>query len=59
MRMGISREEARDMEEAHAEGLHDELPREGCPMCSGRELRSYPTEAELARSRERRAGAAE
>jgi hypothetical protein len=25
--------EARDMAEAHAEGLHDDLPREGCPEC--------------------------
>lgn len=23
----------RDLEEAHAEGLHDEIPREGCPLC--------------------------
>jgi hypothetical protein len=23
----------RDMEAAHAEGLHDEIPRDGCPQC--------------------------
>jgi hypothetical protein len=27
------REARRDMAEAHAEGLHDGLPREGCPEC--------------------------
>lgn len=43
MRHGITREEARDMEQAHAEGLHDELPRSGCPTCDRRELSSYPT----------------
>jgi hypothetical protein len=26
----------RDMEEAHAQGLHDESPREFCPMCERR-----------------------
>lgn len=37
----VTREQARDMADAHAEGLH-ELPREGCPECEGRELRGYP-----------------
>lgn len=55
MRMVITREEARDMEQAHAEGYHDELPREGCPTCSDRELSSYPTAAEIARRAEAQA----
>ena len=38
----ITREEARDMAEAHGEGWHDDLKREGCPECEGRELSSYP-----------------
>lgn len=25
-----------DFDDAHAEGLHDGLPREGCPSCAGR-----------------------
>jgi hypothetical protein len=25
-----------DMEEAHAQGMHDDLPREGCPSCLDR-----------------------
>ena len=40
--MRITREQAEDMADAHAQGLHDELPREGCPECEGRELRDYP-----------------
>jgi hypothetical protein len=48
MRMVITREEAYDMEDAHSQGLHDELPREGCPTCSRRETSSYPTAAEVA-----------
>lgn len=28
-----SADEARDMADAHAEGLHEDLPREGCPEC--------------------------
>lgn len=44
--MEITREQARDMAEAHAEGLHDDLPREGCPECEGRDLRDYPSEKE-------------
>jgi hypothetical protein len=39
--MRITREEARDMAEAHAEGMHGD-PREGCPECEGRDLRDYP-----------------
>jgi hypothetical protein len=27
------RAEAREFDEAHAQGLHDEAPREGCPEC--------------------------
>jgi hypothetical protein len=38
----ITREEARDMAEAHGQGHHDEIRREGCPECEGRELRDYP-----------------
>jgi hypothetical protein len=40
--MNITREQARDMVDAHAEGMHAELPREGCPECEDRPLRSYP-----------------
>ena len=36
------RQQARDMAAAHAEGLHVDHPREGCPECEGRELREYP-----------------
>lgn len=50
MRMTITREEAYDMEDAHSQGLHEELPRDGCPTCQRRELSSYPTAAEVARS---------
>lgn len=39
----VTREQARGMQDAHNEGYHDELPREFCPDCTGRELRSYPT----------------
>lgn len=40
----VTRDQARDMAEAHNEGLHDgENRREGCPECEGRELRDYPT----------------
>lgn len=38
----ITRAQAEDMADAHVEGLHDDLPREGCPECEGRDLRSYP-----------------
>lgn len=40
--MTITREQARDMAEAHAEAMHGGLPREGCPECEGRDLRDYP-----------------
>jgi len=40
--MTITRAQAEDMSDAHSHGLHDELPREGCPDCDGRELVSYP-----------------
>jgi hypothetical protein len=30
------------MADAHTEGLHDDLPREGCPDCEGRDLSEYP-----------------
>jgi hypothetical protein len=40
--MRITREQAQDMAEAHAQGLHAELPREGCPECEDRPLRDYP-----------------
>jgi hypothetical protein len=39
--MKITREQAEDMSQAHAEGYHDELPREGCPDCEDRDLREY------------------
>lgn len=48
--MPFTREEAADMREAHAEGWHtppDGVPREGCPDCMGRPLRTYPTAASL------------
>lgn len=28
-----------DMEEAHAQGMHDDLPREGCPECNDKRNR--------------------
>lgn len=31
--------QSRDMASAHAEGLHDELPREFCPECGGQRRR--------------------
>jgi hypothetical protein len=51
MRHTITREEAYDMETAHAQGLH-EFPREGCPLCEDRDLRSYPTAAQVAKAKE-------
>ena len=56
MRMIVSREEAESMEDAHAEGLHDELPRQFCPGCEDRPLISYPTERQI---RERQMAASE
>lgn len=47
MRTIISREEARDMKEAHVEGLHDDLPRQFCPECEGKLLSEYPTERQI------------
>lgn len=41
METRITREQARDMAEAHVEGLHDEDKREGCPECEGRVLSDY------------------
>jgi hypothetical protein len=38
----ITRSEANDMSHAHAEGLHADHAREGCPDCDGRDLSSYP-----------------
>jgi hypothetical protein len=35
-------EQARDMEEAHAQGYHDEIPREGCPECEDKRNRVGP-----------------
>jgi hypothetical protein len=52
MRRTITREEAYDMENAHAQGFHAELPREGCPLCEDRDLRSYPTAAQVAKAKE-------
>lgn len=31
--MGESIDRSQDFAEAHAEGMHDDLPREGCPEC--------------------------
>jgi hypothetical protein len=31
-----------DFMEAHAEGLHDEIPREGCPDCDDKKNRVGP-----------------
>jgi len=49
--VNITREEARNMAEAHAEGYHtppEGLPREGCPECEDRPLRDYPPSGEYA-----------
>lgn len=43
----VSREEARDMADAHAEGLHADLPRDFCPECEGRDLSTYPLVRDL------------
>jgi hypothetical protein len=42
--MTITRSQAEDMAQAHAEGYHSppEMPREGCPECEDRALSSYP-----------------
>lgn len=42
--MKITREQAQDMADAHAEGYHtppDGMPREGCPECEQRPLKDY------------------
>lgn len=49
----VSREEALNMVDAHIDGCHDDLPREGCPECEGKELRDYPTADEIERRREK------
>lgn len=43
----LSREDARELADAHGEGLHAEAPRDGCPECDRRELSSYPPLVEL------------
>lgn len=45
-KLGITREQAEDMAQAHAEGWHADLPREGCPECEDRPLRDYPRAAD-------------
>jgi len=45
--MKLYREQAEDMLDAHLEGLHDDLPREGCPECEGRDLKDYPRAPKL------------
>lgn len=40
MKMGTTRDEARDYEDAHAQGLHDDVPREGCPECERQKNRT-------------------
>jgi hypothetical protein len=37
-----SREELRDFEDAHAQGLHDDLPRDWCPECERQRGRVGP-----------------
>lgn len=48
MRTVVYRHEAREMSDAHAEGLHFESPRDYCPDCMNRELSSYPVAPEKA-----------
>lgn len=48
--MRTTREEALNMREAHAEGWHtppEGMPREGCPDCEDRPLRTYPRAQDL------------
>lgn len=47
MRAITSREQARNMMEAHFEGYHDEFPRQFCPECEGKLLSEYPTEQQI------------
>jgi hypothetical protein len=51
-RRPITRELARDMAEAHADGYHADFPREGCPECEDRDLRSYPTQEQIDTTRQ-------
>lgn len=44
MKSVVTREEARNMSSAHADGLHDEAPRQFCPDCEDRPLSSYPSD---------------
>lgn len=37
MRRDLTTQEREEMATAHAQGLHDELPREGCPECPTRQ----------------------
>jgi hypothetical protein len=46
-RSEVTREQARDMADAHSEGLHSKDPRQFCPDCEGRELSSYPLAARV------------
>lgn len=48
-RFPVTRQQARDMAEAHAEGFHIEIPRQGCPECEDRELGEYPIEKGISR----------
>lgn len=38
----VTRQQAKDMAQAHAEGLHADAPREFCPECEGRDIATYP-----------------
>jgi hypothetical protein len=48
----VYRHEAQDMADAHAEGLHAELPREFCPECEGRDLASYPVQPQRSNNKQ-------
>jgi hypothetical protein len=54
MKNTITREEAEDMAEAHAQGFHD-LKREGCPECEDRPLSEYPSYASIRQASEEEA----
>jgi hypothetical protein len=43
-----TREQARDMADAHIDGYHDEYPREFCPECEGRDVSEYPRADDVA-----------
>jgi len=47
MRMPVTREEAVEMDDAHIDGYHDEIPRQFCPSCENRPIASYPTEQQV------------